>query len=180
MAVNLICIRHGEAEHNVKGIVNWDGRKKFQLTEKGIKQATATAMKLRKEKVSAVFASPLFRCRMTAEIVNKYHKLPINIDYRIRDHLIGIFEGRKGEEFDKASEKDPLNFRPEGGETILEMVSRVEKFLDYLKKGFDNKSVIVVTHACIIKVMRHLCLNNDILFCLQQDVEKGKAYKLRF
>ena len=39
----LYCVRHGQAEHNIKNLMNGDPSKKIKLTELGKKQAEKTA-----------------------------------------------------------------------------------------------------------------------------------------
>ena len=92
-------MRHGEAEQNVKGILNSKlETNHYHLTEKGKKQVLATAKKIAKEKIDLFFSSDLLRAKETSEIIVDSLKIgrdKIIFDKRVREVDFGIFDGKK-------------------------------------------------------------------------------------
>lgn len=69
--MKLIFVRHGEPDY-----------KNDCLTETGILQAKATAVRLKDEKISAIYSSPMGRAQKTASFTAEDHGLPIQtLDY---------------------------------------------------------------------------------------------------
>ena len=64
--MRLIFVRHGEPNYQ-----------KDCLTDNGIRQAKATAERLRAEEIRAIYASPMGRARETASYTAEIHHLPI-------------------------------------------------------------------------------------------------------
>ena len=55
------------------------------ITEIGIKEAELLSKRLEKQKITAIVTSPYLRCKHTAEIINKYHNVPIIEDERFNE-----------------------------------------------------------------------------------------------
>lgn len=117
--MRLILIRHAESEANAKGI-NQGQKVDTSLSEKGIKQAKQVAQRLKDEKMDIIYSSDLKRAKETAEQINKFHKLKIIYDKRLR-------------------EKD----HPD--EDIEAFIARLKSFFDEIKN--INKNILVVAHG---------------------------------
>lgn len=143
-------LRHGESEYNVKHLINQDPKVKVPLTKKGIKQAVKVAKKLKDVRFDAIYISELFRAKQTAEIVNKYHNLPVKVEPRICEVRVG-FEGKSDKEFHAIAGSDLFHFKGNGIESWQGVKKRVRNFLRDLKKK-KYETVLVVTHQWVIKV----------------------------
>ena len=93
-------MRHGEADHNIKNIASANLKSKHYLTEKGKKEAIATAKKLmnqlKKGRIDLIFASDFARTKETAELAADnfgVDKKKIIFDSRLREVNVGIFDG---------------------------------------------------------------------------------------
>ena len=71
-------------------------RQEEDITELGVEQAELLSKRMSKLKLTAIVTSPYLRCKHTAEIINKYHNVPIIEDerfneseqYEEREHLL--------------------------------------------------------------------------------------------
>ena len=91
-------MRHGEAEQNVKDILNSKLETNYyHLTEKGKKQVLTATKKMVKEKIDIIFSSDLLRAKETSEIIADSLEIgrdKIIFDKRIREVNFGIFDGK--------------------------------------------------------------------------------------
>lgn len=161
--MRLIIVRHGETEENVKEIMM--GQSLGKLTQKGKGQAKKAALRLKNEKIDIIFSSDLPRAEYTAKEVVKFHKVPIHYTPELREKGAGIFEGRPVEELYEASNKSGLpktQFKPEGGESFVDVKKRAQKFLDKLFKNYKNKTILISSHGGCIKMLLGILLKKPI------------------
>lgn len=158
--------RHGEAENNVEGIsICWPEPKPYHLTQLGKTRARIMAEKIRATGgVDMIFSSDLTRTLETAQIVGEYLNVPVKTDERLREINIGVYNGRPYEEYfnDWPIEKR-WDAAPEGGETHMELQSRMVRFVKDINKKYKDKKILVVSHG-------------DPLWLLQQYYRSEKGY----
>ena len=81
--MNIIYVHHGHRKKGTPPTQNDD------LTELGYKDCELTAELLNnpkiKSSIKAIYTSPFFRCKKTAEIINKHLELPIIEDDRLNE-----------------------------------------------------------------------------------------------
>ena len=82
--MKLYLARHGRTNYNDLGLCNADPAVDVHLTPSGVAQAGALAEKLKLVPLDHIFASELNRTQQTAEIINKFHNLEIEIDARLK------------------------------------------------------------------------------------------------
>ena len=75
-------IRHAQAEGNLYRMMqgHWDG----SVTALGLKQIDALAERFRTVHVDALYASDLYRTRLTASAITRYHDLPMQLRPALR------------------------------------------------------------------------------------------------
>ena len=141
--MKLYFARHGQTDGNAsngKATVIYDE----PLNEKGIEQAEDLAKELKDIKFDAIISSPLKRAYQTAEIINKYHNLPIKASdtwlERKADSYIDANIWQDLFDFDK-------NIQIENGESLNDFFDRIYEAIDNLKNEFAGKSVLVVSHG---------------------------------
>ena len=66
--IEVLLIRHGETDYNRDG--RFAGVTDVPLNNTGIKQSKTLGKRLKGEKIDAVFASRLRRCRHTVDLIN--------------------------------------------------------------------------------------------------------------
>ena len=82
----LIVVRHGEAEHAIKGIVG--GWTDSILTDRGRHQTEITTTRLKDlygSRIEKIYTSDLKRATESAEIINRQLGCPLEIDLRFRE-----------------------------------------------------------------------------------------------
>lgn len=142
----VLFVRHGESEKNVA--LNL-GTKESRLTDHGREMAQATAKKLGKEKVVAIYASPLERTQETASIINAVLGLEVKTDERLREIGFGLMEGKTEAEFHAffPFNADRWTLKPEGGENFSDVRKRMVEFLREMDVKHSGETVVVVSHG---------------------------------
>jgi len=148
--MDFYCMRHGRTNYNDLGLCNDDPSRDVYLTETGIAQAQSAALELRDAAFERIFVSPLPRTRQTAEIVNRFHAVPIEMHADLADIRSG-FESQPVSDYFAAISHDPLLARVNGGESLLDHKQRVARFIDWLKTQRDE-AVLVVAHEETLRV----------------------------
>lgn len=160
----LVVIRHGETEWNVRGI--WQGQQNSPLTDQGMRQAKAVAERLRKFPVAAVYSSDLGRCIQSAQPTVDALSLKLSLDERLRERSFGVLEGMDKQEsqrrypgiWEELGRKD-IDFAPEGGESLRQKQTRFEAvFLD-LAKRHAGQCIAVFTHGGGVDALVRMVLN---------------------
>lgn len=158
--MKLYLVRHTLTNYNEQDLCNGDPAVDVYLTPTGIKQAEALASKLQKTPFDHVFVSEFKRTRQTAEIINQFHNLKLEVDPRLND-IRSEFEGKPFADYVTALEaaSDKWTARFNGGESIEDIRQRAAEFIDELRaKSYD--AVLIVTSEWIIRVilahLRHL------------------------
>src|SRR5208283_1131644 len=115
------------------------------------------------EKIDAIFSSDLKRAQDTCREVAKYHAVPIRYTKQLRKSDTGIYSGKPKIELSKAYEAafasegtDKLAFKPEGGESILEVKERVQTFFENLYSEYPDKTIVVITHGELVRILMHI------------------------
>ncbi len=123
----VIFVRHGEAWSNVNGVMDAEiFDAQNGLTPEGVAQALVCAGTLVREDAAIILASPVLRTKETAEILSEKLGLEIRFDERLREMA--------------TSE----NFN-----------DRSESFMRDALEEFQGRTVIVVTHAATISLLKN-------------------------
>jgi ribonuclease H / adenosylcobalamin/alpha-ribazole phosphatase len=142
----LILARHGRTAANAQGLLQ--GRMDLALDEVGRVQAKKLAVAL--ASVDVVISSPLRRAMETAEALGK----DIEIDDRWQELDFGCLDGQRRQDIDVAVWKrlqQDVNYAPDGGESLAEMMQRVTPALDELLARSEAQDIVVFTHVMPIK-----------------------------
>lgn len=145
-------MRHGEAESNTRNEINSRiENNHYGLTEKGRAEAEASAKNLASKGIDLIISSDFKRTRETAEIAAAACGInhgDILFDPRLREINLGIFEGKKSEDyhayFSSLSEKFYKN--PPEGENLTELKNRMAGFLYDTDQKYRGKNILIVSH----------------------------------
>lgn len=141
--MKIVLIRHAESVYNEKKLLQ--GQIDCELSDNGLK-ATKEKSKNFPYDFDICFCSPLKRTKQTAEIlVPNLNKI---YDKRIIERGLGDWENTPN-----TDEKQFLMHNktvPPNGETFEEFDSRISDFLKMLKKNYNNKKILIVTHGGVI------------------------------
>lgn len=158
-------VRHGQTDWNI--LWKLQGQTDIPLNETGIIEAHATAEKLKEKKIDIIITSDLSRAYNTAEIINKFHNVPLITDKRVREISFGIYEGVLASKIDFNEFMDfDKNTLIEDAETVHHCYERTAELLDEIKENYKNKNVLIVSHGgisiCIKKYFNVLHMYPDI------------------
>ena len=152
MPTELLLIRHGESVWNREGRVQ--GWLDPPLSDKGLQQAASLAERLRGWPLAAIYASPLERARVTAEMIGKAAEVRVTLDDRLREHRLGAIQGLTGSEI---RAKYPEQFALAGRtnrwvpapdeEPVTEFMERVRAAGDDVIARHAGQMVALVSHG---------------------------------
>lgn len=159
-------VRHGDtvlsAEDRFAGVTD------VELSEKGREEARRLAERLRGEKITAVYASPLGRTVETARIIAEPHNLEVQPCDGFREISHGHWEGMKRHEVEEKFpeemaewEKDPYTFAPVGGESGLAVTARALPALIDLVRRHPGERILIVSHKATIRLLLSSLLGFD-------------------
>ena len=167
--MRLLLIRHGETDWNNTGRVQ--GHTDTPLNANGIAQACHLATRIAaEESFAAMYASPLARARVTAEIIAERCGATPILDDRLKEQMLGEFEGLTDADLEQrfpgalaAWRAYPLQSPLPGQERRDAFQQRVQSFLDDLRaRHVDGTRVAVVTHGGTIGMMLASLIGLDI------------------
>ena len=159
----LILVRHGQTESNIKKYLQ--GQSNGPLIEIGREQARVIGAVLKDKEIDMVISSPLIRARDTANEIAKVHGLSVIENPILREWHCGKLDGLPAEALFEAREKAGLpiaEFRPEGGETLIEVQARARQFLDEVEEMYDGLRVVVCSHGDFLRMLISLLLGISI------------------
>ncbi|MDP2838399.1 MAG: histidine phosphatase family protein [Candidatus Moranbacteria bacterium] len=149
--ITFFLVRHGEAENNVRHILNSAPvKQEYPLTEHGKEQATRTAKQLATAGADVLFSSPILRAKETAESIAAATGLPIQFDNRLWEVGMGRFNNHIQQELLDKYPDPEMRLSPDvadGMESFLEVRSRLDDFLGEVKEKYLGKKVIIVSHG---------------------------------
>ena len=123
MVDQIFLIRHGETPWSLSG--QHTGNTDMALTERGERQAAMLGERLRSERFSAVFTSPLQRARRTCELAGLGGTA--QIEQGLREWNYGEYEGLTSKEIRaKRANWDVFRDGCPGGESPQQMSARVD------------------------------------------------------
>jgi ribonuclease H / adenosylcobalamin/alpha-ribazole phosphatase len=166
----LILLRHGATDHTLAKAFSGSGGSDPRLNGVGRSQADRAAEWLRhwrslateaqlSDTIAAVHASPLRRCRETAEIVAKRLSVGISVDDDLAEADFGEWDGltylevqeRWPEEFGAWIESTAV--APPGGESIDSVAERANGARQRLLEKYAGQTVVVVSHVTPMKMI---------------------------
>lgn len=146
----IVLVRHGSTKQNELGIIQ--GRSDNHLSTKGIEECKALRDKLKDIKFDICFVSPLTRTKETANIIApNIHTIE---DKRIIEREMGELEDKPRNNYymNKYWDYD-LNCHDLGVEDLQSIFKRCTSFLNYIKKEYPHKNILVVTHGAPFRAM---------------------------
>ncbi|MEE1939848.1 bifunctional RNase H/acid phosphatase [Streptomyces sp. TRM 70361] len=160
-----VLLRHGETALTPFKRFSGSGGTDPELSPTGLGQAEAAAAALAaRGTVQDVVASPLTRCRQTAEAVAARLGLKAETDEDLREVDFGAWEGLT---FAEVRERYPRDLAawladpdaaPTGGESFAAVTRRVERARDRLLERYRGRTVLLVTHVTPVKILVRLAL----------------------
>ena len=160
-------VRHAEAEGNVYRRCH--GQYNALLTGKAYRQIEALARRFDDVKIDAVYASDLFRARVTAQGIAQRHGLPVQTDRELREIDMGEWEDRPWGELPRLYPEayarwmqEPWNCRVPGGESVQQSGERLLRALRRLAHDHPGQTLVVASHGTGIRAALCLALGQPL------------------
>ncbi len=159
-------IRHAESYGNVaRRVYGWyDGL----VTPKGYTQINALRKRFEAVDIDVVYSSDLTRTVETARAIYEPKRLPLNTEPGFREIHFGVWEdacwgeliSEYKEMYDAWIER-PLQFEVENAETYTELYARAKTALMRIISENEGKSIAIVSHGAVLRVLMHGIMNGD-------------------
>lgn len=156
--LKLLIVRHGESVWNEEERIQ--GQQDVPLSDNGRKQALALGERLKGESIVACFSSPLTRSLETAKLILSAsgNRLSVIELPELMERNFGSWEGKCiSEAKSQYAEEFALWVSahyipaPPGGESVDELLTRVEQGLKRIFAFVNEDSVLVVGHSGSVK-----------------------------
>ena len=153
----IVLVRHGENEWVKKQrLAGWIPG--IHLNENGRSQAQDVAQRLAALPITAVYSSPVARCQETAGYIAHTHNLNIIDLPEVGEVRYGKWEGKKIKTLAKkrawhAVQHYPSRFQFPQGEALREVQFRAIQVLERLSARHKDETIVVVSHADVIKLV---------------------------
>ena len=163
----LLLVRHGKTKLN--STERFWGKTDVELSDEGIRQAKCLRDRLESQKINAVYTSRLSRARVTAEIITLRDNLDITTLAELDEINFGFVEGLTIEEIKRLHPElsevmKKWNSHPKfpGGESLDDLDTRVQEFLEILKNHKPAETILVVAHSVALRLIICHLLDIDI------------------
>lgn len=163
-------IRHGATAQNEQRPVILQGHGiNGPLSERGEQQAREVADFMASRPLVAVYASPMLRAQQTAQAIAECHGLPLRTLADLHEVNVGQWEGKSWPEI-MHSERDAYDrfvadptYPYRGGESLQNVLDRVESQFQLLLEQHAGESFAVVAHSIVNRVYLASLLYGNLL-----------------
>jgi probable phosphoglycerate mutase len=164
--LNIYITRHGETQWNKENRLQ--GWRDSELTDNGIRNATALGERLGQTKFQAIYSSPIERAVKTAKLICSDRKIPILFEDSLKEINLGDWEGKVKEEIEENSKQAFFDFwnaphlynhEPHQGESLSALKSRVEHVINKIIAENNDGNVLIVTHGVTIRAILSYLMN---------------------
>jgi probable phosphoglycerate mutase len=154
----LILVRHGETLWNLEQ--RYQGHLDSPLTEKGLLQSRAVALRLAGCPFKEIYSSDLGRALQTAESIAKCTGHTVRRESRLRERNLGIFQGLSKREIQEKFPKEHALYKSGGpdyvvpnGESGTQACGRMVDCLTELARRHAGELIVVVAHGGVLSAL---------------------------
>ncbi len=176
MRTSIYLVRHGQTAWNREEIFR--GRTDVPLDGTGLRQAELVAEYFKGMEICGVYSSPLSRAWETARKIAQLHNLKVEPLVGIVDLSFGNWEGHSHKEIQRNDKEtyrlwreEPHRVRLPGGESLNDVRARAMASLEEVIRSFSGKTLVLVSHRVVNKVL--ICgilgLDNSHFWQIAQD-----------
>lgn len=155
---SIYLVRHGETAWNKEEVFR--GRTDIPLNETGLREAGLAGEYFKGLELHAIYSSPLTRAFQTAQQIARFHPLEVRPLDGLIDMSFGSWEGRSLREVEERDEAHFRQWREQphlvkipGGETLDEVRARAVAALGEAIGEHPEKTIVLVSHRVINKVL---------------------------
>ena len=175
MPTRVYLMRHGEVVNG--GEKRYNGHIDIDITQNGVEQMHRLGRTLVGKPLAAVYSSDLIRSKKGAEIIAGRLNLTVSPMRELRERGIGAWEGLTVDEIKgrypaefTAWRTDLLNYRPPGGECLLDVQDRILPVFQNLVSQHAGQEIAMLLHGGVNRVILAHVLGMDLnnLFRIEQ------------
>jgi broad specificity phosphatase PhoE len=173
--MRIALLRHGPTDWNAQRRIQ--GHTDIALSDEGLRQMQGLRVPF---PAARIFSSPLLRARQSAAAMG--FDDPI-LDARLMEQNWGRWEGMSLEAITEQEGKDAFIragrrglFRPPGGESIDEVVARVDGFLRDASR--EDNDAIAITHMGVLRAAYTLATGWDMATPMPAELDVSKILVL--
>lgn len=178
MPTTVYLMRHGEVANG--GEKRYNGHRDVDITDKGVQQMHRLAELLAGKSIQAVYSSDLIRSRKGAELISQRVGIVSTPLPELRERSVGAWEGFTVEEI-KARfpdeyvlwRADLLNYRPPGGECLLDVRDRILPVFKKLVFAHPGQEIAMLLHGGVNRVILADALGLDMMHLFRMDQTYG-------
>jgi probable phosphoglycerate mutase len=182
---SVLFLRHGATDYQDDRI--YKAEDDPHLNGAGLGQGKELARWLGGQDISAIYVSPTARTRQTAEPIVLELGLKAELKPDLRERDFGVWEGLTFGEIENrypegfsAWKKDPISYKPEGGESILDLKRRLQVQLDGIISKHLDQRVLVVSHVGPIRVAMTSALGMPVENYRRINIFYGSASRVNY
>ncbi len=184
-STTIIFIRHGSTDFPEDRVYKGDNGP--DLNTEGRLQAERLGGWIKEGDIAAIFVSPTTRTIQTATPIVKTLKLEYKILDNLKERGFGIWEGLTFREIEERYadglekwKRDPINYTPEGGESIIDLQKRVSDVVQYIVQEHKGKKVVMVTHMGPIRVAIAMALQIPLTNYRHVQIHPGSSTRIDY
>ena len=151
LSIEIVFETHSWSEDNDRGVAT--GWNPGRLSTRGELLARELGERRRGDGLAAVFTSDLFRAVQTASLAFEGSGVPILHDWRLRECDYGDLNGHPAQTVHAAV--SGLDDAYPNGESWLDAIARVRRFLDDLPLRWTDTRVLVIGHVATLWGLEH-------------------------
>jgi len=161
--IEIILMRHWEADGNLKKILMWCKNWSF-LTEIWKEQSNKVWQYFKKHiNIDLIFSSPVKRAKETSLLVNSHINTSILYFEDLREidwwSITWLHINEIPKNISKGFQEDPFLYKHPEWESIKWFFDRISKFIsnNITLNKYDNKTILIITHDNVIKwIISHM------------------------
>lgn len=167
--VTFVLVRHGHTQMTEKDLIAGGDGDDPELSELGRLDASSAADAIPKlleyfnlPEVAKIIHSPMTRTTQTANAIQHQLGVDTKADERLREIGFGSWNGHemttiRSEYPDKVTRwQGSMSEKPEGGESISDLVARIKPLITELSDEFSGQSVVLVSHMMPVRTISAL------------------------
>lgn len=155
------------------------GQSDIQLSDEGLKMIHSISLD---SDYDVIYTSPLTRCTIISVQLNLNSKP----DSRLMEVNFGDWELKDWNEIptDEINPwyNDYINVNPPNGESLIDLINRVNDFRIELVEKHQHQKILIITHAGVIRTFFHLLLEVPLnqIFQFEPAYSKVTQFKIQY
>ena len=166
MPTRLLLVRHGATTATQED--RFSGSSGTELSDEGRWQVERLGERLARQRIDAVYTSPLSRAVDTARILARQCRLEPIVRDGLQEIGHGHWEGKKRDAVERdyadeysAWEADPFTFAPSGGESGVAVLARALPVIRAIVAAHPAGQIVVVSHKATLRLILSSLLGFD-------------------